>query len=198
MGWLDGEGVSAFDIAAAVTVGDIFFGDDDRRGRRDEEPRRADRQESESVEQREAAHRQAHELSDDTTKTAPEIGPKIGDVMEDGTILAGYYEGKPLYAAPRDAPGTYAFNQAARYAANLDVHGHRDFHVPSKDELNVLWENRNKGKLAGTFNETGSAPAGWYWSSTLDYFGIAWAQRFSDGTQDNDDRNFYSSLRCVR
>ena len=128
-------------------------------------------------------------------KTAPEIG----DEMEDGTILAGYYDGKPLYATPKNAPGTYTFNQAAKYAKKLNAHGHHDFHVPNKGELNVLWENRNKGKLKGTFNETGSDPAGWYWSSTpsiFDYY--AWAQRVSDGTQGIGIRDGGSSLRCVR
>jgi hypothetical protein len=129
-----------------------------------------------------------------------ENGPKVGEEMFDGTILAGYYEGKPLYATPRDAPGTYTFNEAAKYAKNLDANGHHDFHAPSKGELNVLFENRNKGKLKGTFNETGSDPAGWYWSSSpLNYYGyFGWAQRFSDGFQDYDSRGDTSSLRCVR
>ena len=122
---------------------------------------------------------------------------KIGDEMEDGTILAGYYESRPLYAMPKDAPGTYTFNEAAKYAKNLDAHGHHDFHAPSKGEMKVLWENRYKGKLAGTFDETSSGPAGWYWSSSPYCFG-GWAQRFSDGYQDGILRSNDSSLRCVR
>jgi hypothetical protein len=127
-------------------------------------------------------------------KTAPEIG----DEMEDGTILAGYYEGEPLYATPKDAPGTYTFNEAAKYAKTLDAHGHHDFHAPSKGELNVLWENRNKGKLKGTFDETGSVPAGWYWSSSQFGYNGAWDQRFSDGHQNLITKHDDSSLRCVR
>jgi hypothetical protein len=134
--------------------------------------------------------------ANDTAKPKTAIEP--GDEMEDGTILAGYYEGKPLYATPKDAPGTCTFNEAVKYAKNLDRHGHHDFHVPSKGEQNVLWENRNKGKLAGTFNETGSYPAGWYWSSSPYGYFTAWAQRFSDGCQLSDNRVIYSSLRCVR
>jgi uncharacterized protein (DUF2345 family) len=132
--------------------------------------------------------------------TAPKgkAAPEIGDEMEDGTILAGYYQGKPLYATPKDAPATYTFNEAAKYAKNLDAHGHHDFHAPSQDELTVLYENRNKGRLKGTFNETGSHPAGWYWSSSPRSFDTAWTQRFSDGNQCNHFRNYVSSLRCVR
>jgi hypothetical protein len=132
------------------------------------------------------------------TATKAKAAPEIGDEMEDGTILAGYYEGKPLYTTPRDAPGTYTFNQAARYANTLTAHGHHDFHAPSKGELDVLWENRNKGKLKGTFNETGSDPAGWYWSSSQGVNYVAWAQRFSDGYQFFNHKDNYSSLRCVR
>jgi hypothetical protein len=132
------------------------------------------------------------------TAAKAKTAPRIGGEMEDGTILAGFYEGKPLYTTPRDAPGTYTFNEAAKYAKNLDAHGHHDFHAPSKGELNVLWENRNKGKLAGTFNETGSDPAGWYWSSSQNGFNFAWAQRFSVGHQDYSGKLYDSSLRCVR
>jgi hypothetical protein len=126
---------------------------------------------------------------------------KVGDEMEDGTIYAGISPDthKPLYATPKDAPGIYTFKEAARYAKNLNAHGRHDFRAPSKGELNVLYENRNKGKLSGTFNETGSYPAGWYWSSSPMGSDGALKQRFSDGTQHNGYRpTDLSSLRCVR
>jgi hypothetical protein len=139
---------------------------------------------------------QVHPAANDDAKA--KAAPEIGDEMEDGTILAGFYEGKLLYTTPRDAPGTYTFNEAAKYAKNLDANGHHDFHAPSKGELNVLYENRNKGKLKGTFNETGSNPAGWYWSSSQYYNLDAWYQCFSDGNQNNHYKLNVSSLRCVR
>src|ERR1022692_2536118 len=49
---------------------------------------------------------QVHPAANDDAKAKAGPAPQIGDEMEDGTILAGYYEGKPLYATPRDAPGT--------------------------------------------------------------------------------------------
>jgi hypothetical protein len=71
--------------------------------------------------------------------------------------------------------------------------------VPSKGKLNVLWENRDKGKLKGTFNENRSNLAGWHWSSSPTGFNNAWVLRFSDGLQHNlDYRAINSSLRCVR
>jgi hypothetical protein len=150
-------------------------------------------------------------LTSDEAKKAMESGVLIGDKMPDGTILAGYYEDKPLYTTPTDAPLTYTFNEAAKYADQLNARkylGHDDWRVPSKGELNVLFVNCNQGKLKGTFNDTGSFSAGWYWSSTPlnDYIGweqrfndyVGWAQRFSDGNPNLYYRFYDSSLRCVR
>ena len=62
----------------------------------------------------------------------------------------------------------------------------------------MLWENRNKGKLKGTFNETRSYPAGWYWSSSQLDDGKAWAERFAGGLPLFVYKGFDLSLRCVR
>jgi hypothetical protein len=67
--------------------------------------------------------------------------------------------------------------------------------VPTKAELNVLFQSR---AAIGSFNTAGSGPAGWYWSSSRNYYNVAWAQRFSDGFQGyNSNRNSASALRCV-
>jgi Protein of unknown function (DUF1566) len=123
--------------------------------------------------------------------------PAIGAEMHDGTIYAGVSPdtGKAMYATPKDAPLTCTFDQAARYAKGLDVHGHRDWRVPTKAELNVLFQNR---ATIGGLNTTGSVPAGWYWSSSQINKYNAWAQRFSFGSQHYCTKDDASSLRCVR
>jgi Protein of unknown function (DUF1566) len=123
--------------------------------------------------------------------------PKPGDWMADGTVHAGISPdtGKAMYATPADASLTYTFNQAQKYAAKLDAHGHQDWRVPTKSELNVLYNNR---AAIGGFDISGSLPAGWYWSSSQDDYNTAWAQRFSDGNQDDYYEHNASSLRCVR
>src|ERR1035437_5271915 len=142
-----------------------------------------------------------HSPANDTGKTATgsPAEPKVGDRMADGTIYAGTSpdSNKPMYATPADAPLTYTFNQAQKYAEKLDAHGHKDWRAPTKAELNVLFKNR---AAIGGFNETGSYPAGWYWSTSPDISANAWDQRFSDGHQNyHYDFKFYdSSLRCVR
>src|SRR5579884_1282501 len=101
--------------------------------------------------------------------------------MFDGTIYAGISPetGKPMYTTPADAPGTMDWEDATKYATQLYANGYQDWRVPTRGELNVLFNNR---AAIGGFNRTGSGLAGWYWSSTEDY-GYAWAQRFSDGTR---------------
>ena len=121
---------------------------------------------------------------------------KPGTVMPDGSIYAGVSPdtGKPMYAMRRDAPMHGNFNQSADYAASVDVHGKKDWRVPTKAELSVLFENR---AAIGGFDTTGADSAGWYWSSSRNLV-TAWAQRFSDGDHLANFKSFQSALRCVR
>jgi len=121
----------------------------------------------------------------------------IGDKMPDGTVYAGISPetNKPMYATPADAPLLMGFDKAKEYAAELDAHGHRDWRVPTKAELNVLFNNR---VAIGGFSSIGSRPAGWYWSSSQDDTWSAWDQRFSDGARCGLWKDGHCSLRCVR
>jgi len=125
------------------------------------------------------------------------VGRKIGDRMTDGTVYAGISPdtGKSMYAAPKDAPLSYTFNEAKQCAAELDAHGHRDWRVPTKAELNMLFKNR---AAIGGFNVTGSYPASWYWSASSGLIWSAWEQRFSDGFQGFNDKGRHFAVRCVR
>ncbi|PQO21999.1 hypothetical protein C2I36_15335 [Rhodobacteraceae bacterium WD3A24] len=93
---------------------------------------------------------------------------------------------------------------AAEYCDGLEppdaaALGHGDWYLPALDELNVLYINKNTGDLNGTFNETGSYPAGYYWSSSEGSFSNARVQMFNDGTQDYDIKSSSGlSVRCVR
>jgi len=139
-----------------------------------------------------------HPAVNDDTKPAAKVGLKPGDRMADGTVYVGISPDtrKAMYATPADAPLTLSFNQAQEYADKLEAHGHRDWRVPTKKELDVLFNNR---AAIGGFDETSSLPAGWYWSSSqTSFFNHAWAQRFSDGLQLNRLKRHDSSLRLVR
>jgi hypothetical protein len=126
-------------------------------------------------------------------------GEEVGDQMPDGTIYSGISPdtNKPIYTTLKDAPLTVKWKQAMEYAAQLEAHGHRDWRLPTKGELNVLFQNR---AAIGHFNQSGSDHAGCHWSSRTyyHYSSFGWAQRFSDGNQHCRFMDFDSSLRCVR
>ena len=132
--------------------------------------------------------------------------PKIGDKMPDGTIYGGISPdtNKPMYVAAEDTPRRLDFNKAAKYAKNVKAHGHKDWRVPTVQELLVLYQNREKGALKGTFNSIGSFPNAWYWSCTRDGAYDAWGKpfrdrnEFSDNNPETCDRTYVLSVRCVR
>lgn len=117
----------------------------------------------------------------------------IGDRQPDGTVYAGISPdtGKDMFALPADAPLKKSFLFAQRYAADAcDANGKKGFRLPSKGELNVLFNHR---AAIGGFDLSGKDPAGWYWSST-----VPWGQRFSDGAQAFMDPVLTIATRCVR
>jgi hypothetical protein len=122
---------------------------------------------------------------------------RVGNKMPDGTVYAGISPKthKPMYTTRKDAPLTYTFYRAQNYAGKLGACGHRDWQAPTKDELNVLFQNR---AAIGGFNNSGSFPVGWYRSSSRHDNDTSWAQDFSDGDQDNYFTLAVSALRCVR
>ncbi len=87
---------------------------------------------------------------------------------------------------------------AAEYCDGLAAHGYSDWYLPAQDELNVLYTNKNTGALSGTFNETGSFPTGYYWSSSENSPSTARFQLFSDGSQGGTGKTSNISVRCVR
>jgi len=127
----------------------------------------------------------------------PPRDPEVGEAMPDGTVYAGVSPdtGQAMFATPSDAPEPMKWNEALKYAKDLDAHGHQDWRVPTKDELNVLFNNR---AAIGGFNVTGSNPAGWYWSASEHLRWNALDQRFSDGVRYNLTKARRSSVRCVR
>lgn len=81
--------------------------------------------------------------------------------------------------------------EAAEYCDGLTAHGHSDWYLPAKDELNLFW---NDGSPVAEVTTSGS----YYWSSTEDSYNGAWIQRFSDGWQYTSYKNSYRQVRCVR
>ena len=62
--------------------------------------------------------------------------------------------------------------------------------LPTKDELNMLYENKE---------EIGGFADNSYWSSTEFINFLAWVHNFGSGIEGNNDKNYlYGSVRAVR
>jgi TolB-like protein len=92
-------------------------------------------------------------------------------------------------------------NRAAQVCAAMDINGYKDWFLPSKDELDLMYTNlRQKG--LGSFRTTDFGATNWthiYWSSSQgedDRF--AWYQFFSNGFQHYYVRYSTVSVRAVR
>lgn len=82
--------------------------------------------------------------------------------------------------------GTYAAKACSDYTYN----GYSDWFLPSKEELNLMYENLHKQGL--------SSFANYYWSSSEDNGSNAWRQNFVNGNQGNYDRNGNNRVRPIR
>jgi hypothetical protein len=81
--------------------------------------------------------------------------------------------------------------RAAQLCASLDSDGYEDWFLPSKDELNLMYQNL-KLKGLGGFSD------GWYWSSSQNWHNESWSQNFSGGKQDVYYKGITYSVRAIR
>jgi len=88
---------------------------------------------------------------------------------------------------------------AADRAAALVINGYKDWFLPSKDELNMMYENLWKRKL-GNFREDGNYD-GLYYSSTQfndNNMYLTWEQSFKDGQANTGKRGYQTFIRAAR
>ncbi len=78
---------------------------------------------------------------------------------------------------------------AASICDQLVLDGYSDWFLPSKDELNLLYLQK---EIVGGFTNN------FYWSSTEHGDGSAWEQNFINGTQYYANKNFPISVRAIR
>lgn len=81
-------------------------------------------------------------------------------------------------------------NFAAKVSANFQVDGYGDWYLPSKAELNTMYELREQ--IGGFENDM-------YWSSTEFNAGFCWVQNFKGyGGQYTQNKSSDFAVRCVR
>jgi hypothetical protein len=118
-----------------------------------------------------------------------DTGPAGGIVFYiQGSILSGW---QYLEAAPEASEKVLNWNGAISYCKNLNTGGYRDWRLPDKDELNLMYQNLKTKGLGGFGND-------YYWSSSESNANYAWYQYFSDGFQSKNYKNDTNSVRAVR
>jgi len=154
-------------------------------------------------------------------------GPQVGDFYQGGIIFYLDGNGGGLIAADSDqssaqwgcyeqsiggtssAVGTGAANTTAIvsgcseafiagwFCADLTLGGYTDWFLPSKDELNLMYDNIGPGDELGLGN-VGDFDDDYYWSSTQSGTSYAEAQNFAGGNQGGLYKINTFSVRAVR
>jgi hypothetical protein len=153
--------------------------------------------------------------------------PAIGDTYQGGIIFYLDGSGGGLIAAPSDqtnaawgcygqsiggtssALGTGAANTtaivsgcsetaiAAKICEDYTDGTYSDWFLPSKDELNLMYENIGQGNVSGLGN-VGNFASTYYWSSTEYDSDRAWLQYFANGGQYDNVKGNTNNVRAVR
>jgi len=87
---------------------------------------------------------------------------------------------------------------AADICANLSLNGYNDWFLPSKDELNEMYQNKATIDATATSNGGSGFASAYYWSSTEYSDFNAWIQTFDDGLQGLNDKIGTFYVRAVR
>ena len=110
---------------------------------------------------------------------------------------SGLFDGDGNCYRIRRSQGACASCNAAELCLFLTLGGYSDWYLPSKYELNLMYQNIGQGNALGLGNVGGFA--GNYWSSTEYHNASAWFQYFSSGVQDYDGKdNLTYYVRAVR
>ena len=95
-----------------------------------------------------------------------------------------------LIAATADHNGTLNWYDAMSYCDGYTVGQYDDWHLPSKYELNQLYQQQT---AIGGFQQDN-----YYWSSTEIGNNYAWLQNFDNGSQNVYYKNYTDYVRAVR
>ena len=81
--------------------------------------------------------------------------------------------------------------KASQLCANLGINQKFDWFLPSKNELNLIYENLHKKGIGDFRNDC-------YWSSSQDGNNNAWLQGFSSGSQYSNTKYTANRVRAIR
>lgn len=86
---------------------------------------------------------------------------------------------------------------ASELCQDLSLEGYTDWYLPSKYELNLMYENVGQGNALGLGN-VGGFVGTWYWSSSEYGLNYAWIQFFFNGIQSHVNKYITYRVRAVR
>lgn len=92
----------------------------------------------------------------------------------------GAGEGNTRQIIYKQEPSNGGVQYAAKICSELVIDGYRDWYLPSKYELNLMFYNIGQGAPSPNTN-IGNFPEAWYWSSTEVDNEKAWRQAFYTG-----------------
>lgn len=121
---------------------------------------------------------------------------KLGDTGPAGGLIfydkGSYSNGwRYLEAAPVSTEQRLCWEEAIEYCKNMVHNGYNDWYLPSKDELNMMYENLHQRKLGGF-------AASYYWSSSEANGYDAWLQYFLIGFQHYFNKFHNYRIRAAR
>ena len=120
-----------------------------------------------------------------------EFSEKVTEKIEESSnpIIGNTYKIENIEVAEKDFPNTMNWEDAKKACEELG----RGWRLPTKDELNTLYLNKDK---IGGFANTSLCV---YWSGTKEENTSPWGQYFIGGTQSYYDENGYSLyVRAIR
>lgn len=87
---------------------------------------------------------------------------------------------------------------AAELCDQLEMNGFSDWYLPSKDELNELYINREQVNETSLANNGSALEGTEYWSSSLQNSNTVWIQNFNAGNQSGTSEDAKNNVRAIR
>ncbi|MDO9509704.1 MAG: DUF1566 domain-containing protein [Candidatus Magasanikbacteria bacterium] len=75
---------------------------------------------------------------------------------------------------------------------------YNDWYLPSKEELNLMYLNKDKINSTAIANGGKSFEKTYYWSATEYDYTSSWVQYFENGKQAQHHKNYYNHVRAIR
>lgn len=93
---------------------------------------------------------------------------------------------------------TYAVRVCAELLITEGGKTYGDWYLPSKEELNLMYQNKATIDATATANSGTAFATSYYWSSTENYNLFAWLQYFVNGDQYFNDKGSTVYVRAIR